>query len=103
MLSRLCSPGRRNTHRGSKEFCGPSNQALLEKLNQNGRKEKIQPDHAMSDNDDQKRGDEYWDVEGIAHQLSGIRRSWRAAQTHHAEYGGDVSRDIQVEKARQTR
>lgn len=43
----------------------------------------------MSGSEEQNGGDQYWDVEGIAEELSAIRRSWRAAQTHHAEYGGD--------------
>lgn len=31
----------------------------------------------------------YWDLDAIAVRLSHIRRSWRAAQTRHAEYGGE--------------
>ncbi len=33
--------------------------------------------------------DEYWNLEDIAQELSGIRKSWRAVQSHHAEYGGE--------------
>lgn len=31
----------------------------------------------------------YWDLEGITAELGKIRRSWRSAQSHHAEYGGE--------------
>ncbi len=33
--------------------------------------------------------DSYWDLDNIVKQLSNIRRGWRAAQAHHAEYGGE--------------
>lgn len=33
--------------------------------------------------------DSYWNLDGIAGQLRDIRHAWRAAQTHHAEYGGE--------------
>ena len=31
----------------------------------------------------------YWELDAIVAELSEIRRSWRAAQTHHAEYGSE--------------
>jgi len=34
-------------------------------------------------------GESYWDLDAIVGELSDIRRSWRSAQTHHAEYGAD--------------
>lgn len=33
--------------------------------------------------------DGYWDLDAVVGELSDIRRSWRAAQMHHAEYGSD--------------
>ena len=33
--------------------------------------------------------DSYWDIDHIVTKLSDIRRGWRAAQAHHAEYGGE--------------
>jgi serine O-acetyltransferase len=33
--------------------------------------------------------DEYWSLDPIVAELGDIRRAWRAAQVHHAEYGGD--------------
>lgn len=45
----------------------------------------------------------YWNLGQIAAQLSDIRRAWRAAQSHHAEYGregfpsrGDLSKIMQA-------
>jgi serine O-acetyltransferase len=31
----------------------------------------------------------YWDLDAIVMQLNEVRRGWRAAQTHHAEYGNE--------------
>jgi len=33
--------------------------------------------------------DGYWHLDAIVAQLSDIRRAWRAAQAHHAEYGAE--------------
>lgn len=45
----------------------------------------------------------YWDAERISAQLSDIRFAWRAAQSHHAEYGaegfpsrGDLAKILQA-------
>ncbi|MET0241142.1 MAG: serine O-acetyltransferase EpsC [Sphingobium sp.] len=45
----------------------------------------------------------YWDASQLASELADIRRSWRSAQAHHAEYGaegfpsrGDLSKIMQA-------
>ncbi|HEX7855645.1 MAG TPA: serine O-acetyltransferase EpsC [Sphingobium sp.] len=47
--------------------------------------------------------DGYWNLEGVAAELSDIRHAWRAAQWHHAEHGtegfpsrGDLAKILQA-------